>query len=151
MADTSTPPTARSVVVRCVFCDTPNRVDLARLASGPKCGNCGRPIRLDRPIKTGEDGFDQTIGSAGAPVLVDCYADWCGPCRMMAPALDDFAQRHAGEVLVLKLDTDANPVLSTRLGIRGIPTLIAFEHGAERARHVGAADLATLEKLTGLA
>ena len=150
MADTTTPPDPRPVVVRCVFCNTPNRVDLARLTAGPKCGNCGRPIRLDRPIKTGEDGFDQTIGGAGAPVLVDCYADWCGPCRMMAPALDDFAQRHAGKVLVLKLDTDANPVLSTRLGIRGIPTLIAYEHGKERSRHVGIADLPTLEKLTGL-
>jgi thioredoxin 1 len=69
---------------------------------------------------------------------------------MMAPALDDFAQRHAGEVLVLKLDTDANPQLSTRLGIRGIPTLIAFEHGKERGRHVGVADLPTLERLVGL-
>jgi thioredoxin-like negative regulator of GroEL len=70
---------------------------------------------------------------------------------MMAPALDDFAQRHAGQVLVLKLDTDANPVLATRLGIRGIPTLIAFEHGKERGRHVGIADLAALERLTGMA
>jgi thioredoxin 2 len=151
MADTSTSPAARPVVVRCVFCNTPNRVDLARLAAGPKCGDCGRPIRLDRPLKIGEDGFDQTIGSAGAPVLVDCYADWCGPCRMMAPALDDFARQYAGEVLVLKLDTDASPHLSTRLGIRGIPTLIAYEHGKERGRHVGVADLPTLEKLVGRA
>jgi thioredoxin 2 len=151
MADTSTSPAARPVVVRCVFCNTPNRVDLARLAAGPKCGDCGRPIRLDRPVKIGEDGFDQTIGSAGAPVLVDCYADWCGPCRVMAPALDDFARQYAGEVLVLKLDTDASPHLSTRLGIRGIPTLIAYEHGKERGRHVGVADLPTLEKLVGRA
>jgi thioredoxin 2 len=152
MADaaTGTPAAARPVVVRCVFCDTANRVDLARLADGPKCGNCGRPIRLDRPHKVGEESFDQTVGSAGAPVLVDFYADWCGPCRMMAPALDELAQRHAGQLLVLKLDTDASPLLSTRLGIRGIPTLIAFEHGQERARHVGVADLRTLEKLVGL-
>jgi thioredoxin 2 len=142
---------ARPVVVRCVFCNTPNRVDLARLSAGPKCGSCGRPIRLDRPIKTADESFDQTIKGAGVPILVDCYADWCGPCRMMAPALDDFAQRHAGEVLVLKLDTDANPQLSTRLGIRGIPTLIAFEHGKERARHIGIADVPALEKLVGLA
>ena len=142
---------ARPAVVRCVFCDTANRVDLSRLADGPKCGNCGRPIRLDRPHKVSEDSFDQTVGSADVPVLVDCYADWCGPCRMMAPALDDFAQNYAGRVLVLKLDTDASPRLSTRLGIRGIPTLIAFEHGKERARHIGMADVRTLEKLAGLA
>lgn len=152
MADATTgdPAATRPVVVRCVFCDTANRVDLARLSDGPKCGNCGRPIRLDRPHKVSEDAFDQTVRSAGAPVLVDCYADWCGPCRIMAPALDDFAQRHAGQVLVLKLDTDASPQLSTRLGIRGIPTLIAFEHGQERARHVGIADLSTLERLVGV-
>ncbi len=153
MADATTgaPAAARQVVVHCLFCDTANRVDLSRLTDGPKCGNCGRPIRLDRPHKVSEGSFDQTIGSAGAPVLVDCYADWCGPCRMMAPALDDFAQRHAGRVLVLKLDTDASPQLSMRLGIRAIPTLIAFEQGKERARHMGAADLPTLEKLVGVA
>jgi thioredoxin 2 len=152
MAETApgTDAPARPVVVRCVFCQTPNRVDLARLAAGPKCGNCSRPIRLDRPIPVGEDSFDQTIAGASVPEVVDCYADWCGPCRVMAPTLDDFAQRHAGEVLVLKLDTDASPTLSTRLGIRGIPTLIAFAQGKERGRQVGIADLRTLEKLAGV-
>jgi len=140
-----------NVTLSCQFCGTLNKVDLAKYAAGPKCHNCGKPFLLDHPVKVTEEHFDTTVLKSEVPVLVDFYADWCGPCRMMAPALDDFAQRHAGDVLVLKLDTDANPVLSTRLGIRGIPTLIAFEHGKERGRHVGIADLAAMERLTGFA
>jgi thioredoxin 2 len=138
----------RPVVVHCVFCDTANRVDLAKLAAGPKCGNCGKPIRLDRPLKVSDASFEQTIKGASVPVLVDFYADWCGPCRVMAPTLDDFAKRRAGDVLVLKMDTDANQLTAGRFGIRGIPTLIAFHHGQERGRHVGVSDLKVLEQLT---
>jgi thioredoxin 2 len=140
---------ARPVVVQCPFCTTANRVDLSRLAAGPKCANCGKPLRLDRPQKVTDKDFDRTIGSSSVPVLVDFYADWCGPCRMMAPTLDDFAQKRAGEALVLKLDTEANPLTASRFGIRGIPTVIAFQDGKERARHVGLADLKALESLGG--
>ena len=140
----------RPVVVRCVFCGKANRVDLARLAGGPKCGECERPIRLDRPTKVTDTDFEQIIKGSSVPVLVDFYADWCGPCKMMAPALDEFAQRHTGEALVLKLDTDANPATPSRFGIRGIPTLIVFEHGQEVRRHVGVAQPSDLDKLVGL-
>jgi thioredoxin len=140
---------ARPVVVRCVFCGKANRVDLTRLSAGPKCAECARPILLDRPLKVSEVDFEQTLRGSSAPVLVDFYADWCGPCKMMAPTLDDFTRQHAGELLVLKLDTDANPAVTTRFGIRGIPTIIAFQDGLERGRHVGTADLRTLEGLVG--
>jgi thioredoxin 2 len=139
--------TAKPAVVPCVFCGKANRVDLARLAAGPKCGECGRPLRLDRPIKVTDADFDQTIKGATVPVVVDFHADWCGPCHMMAPVLDDIAHRRAGEALVLKLDTDANQQTAVRFGIRGIPTLVAFRNGQEHARHVGVADAATVEKL----
>jgi len=142
--------TGRPVVVHCVFCGTANRVDLTRLSASPKCGECGRPIRLDRPLPLTDAGFDRVIGGSSVPVLVDFHADWCGPCKMMAPVLDDFAMQHMGDVLVLKMDTDANPAAPARLGIRGIPTLILFEHGRETRRHVGAAQLAQLEQLAGL-
>jgi thioredoxin 2 len=138
---------AKPALVKCVFCEKANRVDLARLAAGPKCGSCSRPIRLDRPLKVTDADFDQTIQGSSVPVLVDFYADWCGPCHVMAPTLDDFASRRAGDVLVLKLDTDANQATASRFGIRGIPTVIAFDGGQERGRHVGVADFKTLEGL----
>ncbi len=137
----------KPVVVMCVFCSTANRVDLDRLSEGPKCGSCGRPIRLDRPLPVTDAGFDKVITGASVPVLVDFYADWCGPCKMMAPILDDFARLHSGNALVLKLDTEANPATPARFGIRGIPTLIVFEHGREVRRQVGAVQAADLEKL----
>jgi thioredoxin 2 len=147
---TDTTQAGRPVVVRCVFCGTANRVDLTRLSSGPKCGNCGRPIRLDRPTWVTDSDFDRIIGAATVPVLVDFYADWCGPCKMMAPTLDDFAVKHVGRVLVLKLDTEANPATPSRFGIRGIPTMIVFEGGREVRRHVGVAQTGELERLAGL-
>ena len=142
----------KPVVVICVFCATPNRVDLARLSEGPKCGKCGRPMRLDRPLPVTDTTFDTVITGSTVPVVVDFYADWCGPCKIMAPVLDEFARQHTGEALVLKLDTEANPATPARFGIRGIPTLIVFEQGHEVRRQVGAVQAADLEKLVpGLA
>lgn len=140
----------RAAVVRCPFCARLNRVDLARLADGPKCADCARPLRLDRPIAATEAEFDEVIGGAAVPVLVDFYADWCGPCRMTAPILDDIAHSRAGEVLVLKVDTDRNPALSERFGIRSIPTIIAFRGGSELNRVVGVVPRRQLETLAGL-
>jgi thioredoxin 2 len=140
----------RRTVVRCVFCQTPNRVDLTKLSLGPKCASCHRPILLDRPLKVTGADFDRTLQGTTVPVAVDFYADWCGPCHMMAPTLDELAKRHAGEALVLKLDTDAEPAIAGRYGIRGIPTVIVFDQGRERGRHVGLADLPTLASLVGL-
>lgn len=87
------------------------------------------------------------IEGASVPVVIDFYADWCGPCKIMAPTLASFAAARAGDVLVLKLDTDANPATPTRFDIRGIPTLIAFRDGRERYRHVGVADRQALDRL----
>jgi len=144
---TTSPQSTRPAIVHCPFCAAANRVDLTRLASGPKCAKCGKPLRLDRPQKVTDKDFDRTITGSSVPVVVDFYADWCGPCKAMAPTLDEFAAKLAGEALVVKLDTEANPAAAARCGIRGIPTLIAFEGGKEKRRHVGMADMKVLEGL----
>jgi thioredoxin 2 len=147
MSDATKP--VRPATVRCPFCATLNRVDLARVADLPKCGECRRPIRLDRPLAVDAATFDRVIRDASVPVLVDFYADWCAPCRMMAPLLDEVAHERTGEVLVLKLDTDANPTVSQRFGIRGIPTLIAFRGGKESSREVGVVDIERMRRMVG--
>lgn len=141
---------ARRVTVRCQACSARNRVDLARLRAGPKCGGCGHPLGLDRPIPVSEQDLPDVIRDASVPVLVDFYADWCAPCRATAPELEAFAREHAGQVVVLKLDTERSPSAAGRFGIRGIPTLIAFLGGQEIRRHVGMADRRALATLAGL-
>ena len=144
-----TPTAERRAVVRCLFCQTPNRVDLTKLSLGPKCANCHRPILLDRPLKVTGADFDQTIQGTTVPVAVDFYADWCGPCHMMAPTLDALANDRKGEVLVLKVDTEKDPALAARFDIRGLPTVVAFRDGKETGRQVGVAPRPVLDRLVG--
>jgi len=136
---------ARSVTVPCPFCDTLNRVDLDRIDDRPKCGSCGRPILMDRPLKVGDQNLERVVADAKVPVLVDFYADWCAPCKMMAPILDEVAHDRSGSLLVTKLDTDRNPTMAVRYSIRGIPTLILFHEGREVGRQTGAVPKAQLE------
>lgn len=99
------------------------------------------------PIHVDAAALAELVRTAEVPVLVDFYADWCGPCKMMAPVLDQFARKHAGEVIVAKLDTDHNPDAAAVHGIRGIPTLVLFKEGAEVDRQVGAVPGAYLENM----
>jgi thioredoxin 1 len=92
---------------------------------------------LDRPVKVSQDDFEATVLKTGVPVLVDFYADWCTPCRMVAPFVDELAQAHVGKLLVAKVDTDQAPEVSMKYGIRSIPTLIMFRDGDEVERSVG--------------
>ncbi|UCF19619.1 MAG: thioredoxin [Gemmatimonadota bacterium] len=138
---------AGRVTVSCQFCLTLNKVDVDRLSHSPKCGSCGKPILLDRPVRVTDDDFHNVIDGADIPVVVDFYADWCAPCKIMAPVLDDFAHEHIGEVLVAKVDTDRNPRTAQKFGIRGIPTLIVFKLGKESNRRIGAVPREELEKL----
>lgn len=146
--DRSTPPAGgRKATVSCPFCQTLNRVDLGRVSDRPRCGKCGRPILLDRPIAVSDADLERVVRDSTVPVLVDFHAEWCGPCKMMAPLLDEVARARAGEVLIAKLDTDRNPTMAVRFAIRGVPTLIAFSGGREVAREVGALPRPRLEAL----
>lgn len=142
--------TALSATVPCLFCGKLNHINLARLSAGPKCGSCARPLHLDRPTPVTEADFDKVISGTSVPVLVDFYADWCGPCKIIAPIVDELAQAHAGKIVVLKVDSDQSPHLSQRFDIRGIPTLLVFHNGKESGRHVGLAQRRQLEALVGV-
>lgn len=141
---------SRTATVRCPFCHRLNGVNMARAKDGPKCGECSRPLLLDRPVTLTDADFEQVITGTRVPVLVDFHADWCGPCKMMAPVLDQVARDRMGEVLVAKLDTDRNPATAARFGIRSIPTLILFRDGKESAREMGAMPRPRLDAMIGV-
>ena len=128
----------RKATVPCASCGTLNRVRVDLLQNRPACGKCRQPLALDHPIAVTDSNFDRVIADSAVPIVVDFYADWCGPCHAMAPVLDEIARQNAGAAIIVKLDTDRSPNTSLRFGIRGIPTLIAFAGGREVAREVGA-------------
>jgi thioredoxin 2 len=149
MENTEEATTGRRATVPCIFCLTLNRVDVGRVSDRPKCGECGKPMLLDRPIRVSDQDLERVVSGTEVPVLVDFYADWCGPCKMMAPVLDDVAREYQGRALVVKLDTDRNPTMAVRFAIRGIPTLIVFRDGREVSREVGAVPRQRLDALLG--
>ncbi|MEO7086682.1 MAG: thioredoxin [Gemmatimonadaceae bacterium] len=137
----------KHLTIRCQFCDTWNRIDASRAADRPKCGKCSKPMLLDRPLHLTDETFARTIAETEIPVLVDFYADWCGPCKMMAPFVDALAHEKQGVALVAKLDTDHAQQTAAQFNIRGIPTVIVFKGGKEAARQTGAVPKKGLEDL----
>lgn len=146
-----TPLDSPKVTLRCQFCETWNRIDAARASDQPKCGKCGKPMRLDRPVKLDDDTFQRTIAESEIPVFVDFYADWCGPCKMMAPYVDELAAKNVGKALVAKVNTDHAQQAAAPFNIRGIPTSIVFKGGKAVAQKAGAMPLAGLEQLLSAA
>jgi thioredoxin 2 len=135
------------VTLPCRACGRWNRIAVQRMTDGPKCGACGARLGLDHPVPLNDATFDRVIRESGLPVLVDFYADWCGPCRMMAPAVEELARTTGGQALVAKLDTDASQMVAARFQIRGIPTVIVFRDGREVRRESGVMPLAALREM----
>ena len=128
----------------CPHCDSVNRVPQARLGEGPKCGKCGNPLFTARPIHLGNHNFQKHITRNDIPVLVDFWAPWCGPCRIMEPGMEQAAAKFEPNLRVAKLNTDEVGQVAAGLGIQGIPTVILFMNGRQVARQTGAMDPTTL-------
>ena len=135
-----------AVLVACPQCRSIVRVPEARALEHPKCPRCKAQLLTGEPVALDEAAFSAHVERATLPALVDFWAPWCGPCRMMAPVLDRAASQRATQLRVAKVNTDEQPRLAARFGIRSIPTLILFREGRELARQSGALDATSLSR-----
>lgn len=133
----------------CPNCQGVNRVPGEKLSQSPRCGRCKASLFSARPIAVDASGFECFVGRSQIPLLVDFWAPWCGPCRMMAPAFEEAARRLEPAVQLLKVNTEEEQAIAARYGIRSIPTLMLIRDGVEVARTSGAMDAASLVAWTG--
>lgn len=124
--------------IACPHCQGVNRVPAARLADGPKCGQCHERLFTGHPIALTVADFDMHATRSDIPLVVDFWAPWCGPCRMMAPAFEQAAKTLEPQVRLAKVNTEEEQALGARFGIQSIPTMIGFRKGREVARQSGA-------------
>ncbi|MBN1850393.1 MAG: thioredoxin TrxC [Deltaproteobacteria bacterium] len=138
------------IVVRCNQCGTKNRIPKNRIKDNPVCGKCR--ARLDmggystKPLDITDKTFQKEVLSFSGTVLMDCWAPWCGPCRMVAPVLDQLASEYAGRLKIAKLNVDDNPVTASQFGIQSIPTMLFFKNGKQVNKLIGAHPKPEIEK-----
>ncbi|MEW6078298.1 MAG: thioredoxin [Thermodesulfobacteriota bacterium] len=128
-------------IIACPQCRARNRVALNRLDERPRCGKCGAalpPAAGDRPVAVTDATFDREVFASSLPVLVDCWAPWCGPCKAIGPVLDELARAYRGRLKIAKLNVDDNPRTAATYGIRSIPTLLFVKNGQLVDTQVGA-------------
>jgi thioredoxin 2 len=142
--------TMDEMIIRCLDCGTKNRMPENRLNDRPLCGKCGATLVVTgdqgRPIDVTDDTFSREVLSSPGSVLVDCWAPWCDPCRMVAPILDELAAKYAGGVRIAKLNVDENPQTASHYNVRSIPTMLLFKDGNLVNSLVGALPKETIEQ-----
>ncbi len=136
--------------IACPHCAATNRLPASRLGESPVCGRCGKPLLEGQPIELGDADFDAVVAVSLVPVLVDFWAPWCGPCRAMAPAFEQAGRALKGRALLVKVNSDDNPGLSSRFGVRSIPTLVRLQGGRETNRQSGAVPASAIIALAGV-
>ena len=142
-----------NVSVKCTNCGVKNRIPRRKINEGPICGKCRAPLKVTTspaiPVDVTDQTFSQEVLSFSGPVLVDCWAPWCGPCRMVAPVLEQLASEYAGRVKIAKLNVDENPMTASQYGIQSIPTMLLFKNGNQVNTLVGALPKQEIERHLG--
>jgi len=138
------------MIIRCLSCGTKNRMPEERIHNRPLCGKCREPLVVssssDQPVEISDASFADEVISSAIPVLVDCWAPWCGPCKTVAPILNELSSKYAGGVKIAKINIDENPLIASQYGIRSIPTMLLFKNGKLVNRLVGALPKEEIER-----
>ena len=139
-----------SLIIKCPNCGVKNRIPAAKKGDKPVCGKCKTPLSTDFasgvPVDVTDYTFEDEVMSCAGPVLVDCWAPWCGPCRSLAPVLEQLASEYKGRLKIAKLNTDDNPKIAMKYNIQSIPTMLLFNNGKKVDTIVGALPKQEIER-----